>query len=63
MKPIDLLTGGWHSEQVKRGACTTCGGLAIKFRDDLSRREHKISGMCQKCQDEVFEEEAPDAAH
>ena len=24
------------------------------FRDDLSRREAKISGLCQKCQDEFF---------
>jgi hypothetical protein len=26
------------------------------FRDDLSVREFHISGMCQKCQDSVFEE-------
>jgi hypothetical protein len=24
------------------------------FRDDLSRREYAISGLCQTCQDEVF---------
>lgn len=24
------------------------------FRDDLSRKEFKISGLCQKCQDETF---------
>ena len=24
------------------------------FRDDLSRREYVISGLCQRCQDEVF---------
>jgi hypothetical protein len=24
------------------------------FRDDLSRKEHGISGMCQACQDEMF---------
>ena len=26
------------------------------FRDEESRREFHISGMCQKCQDEVFNE-------
>ena len=24
------------------------------FRDKLSRREYRISGLCQKCQDSVF---------
>lgn len=24
------------------------------FRDDLSRKEYSISGLCQKCQDDTF---------
>jgi len=24
------------------------------FRDDLSRKEYGISGLCQKCQDDTF---------
>jgi hypothetical protein len=24
------------------------------FRDALSKREYQISGLCQKCQDEMF---------
>jgi len=32
-----------------------CGGPAIEFRDEISRREYRISGLCQKCQDLVFE--------
>lgn len=31
-----------------------CGGPATKFRDDLSKREYTISGLCQKCQDRIF---------
>ncbi|MGH9966886.1 MAG: hypothetical protein ACREBG_03495 [Pyrinomonadaceae bacterium] len=31
-----------------------CGGEAHGFRDELSRREYSISGLCQKCQDAVF---------
>lgn len=31
-----------------------CGGPATEFRDDISRREFTISGLCQKCQDKVF---------
>jgi hypothetical protein len=31
-----------------------CGGPAKRFRDDLSAREFTISGLCQKCQDSIF---------
>lgn len=45
--------------------CPTCGKEATKtprndlpvaflFRDELSAREYRISGMCQACQDSVF---------
>lgn len=47
--------------------CATCGKPATKmegtfgnrpdaflFRDTLSVREYRISGMCQACQDDVF---------
>lgn len=40
----------------EQGICATCGKQVGEFRDELSRREFKISGMCQECQDEVFEE-------
>lgn len=26
-----------------------------EFRDDLSRKEYRISGLCQKCQDDFFD--------
>ena len=29
----------------------------ISFRDHLSLKEYRISGMCQDCQDAVFSEE------
>ena len=43
----------------RRGAieadeCTWCGGAATDFRDNLSRKEYTISGMCQACQDKTF---------
>jgi len=31
-----------------------CGKPALVFRDDLSRHEFTISGLCQDCQDSVF---------
>jgi len=41
---------------VEKGLCPFCGNPVNfeDFRDDLSRREFKISGLCQKCQDEFF---------
>jgi hypothetical protein len=31
-----------------------CGEFVAGFRDECSRKEFKISGLCQKCQDSVF---------
>jgi len=43
-------------DRVKRGVCATCE-KEIKeedFRDELSKKEYSISGLCQGCQDEVL---------
>ena len=42
---------------IAKGVCPTCKAPITgpnDFRDDLSRKEYSISGMCQKCQDSVF---------
>lgn len=56
MKPIDELTGGQHSRNIKERVCNSCCFKVDQeqFRDELSRREYLISGFCQKCQDSVF---------
>jgi len=41
-------------ERVEAGVCATCAGEVGPFRDDLSRDEYRIGGMCQTCQDKVF---------
>ena len=33
-----------------------CGAKATDFRDEVSRKEYTISGLCQSCQDLVFGE-------
>lgn len=40
------------------GVCPFCGHTIsmTEFRDEVSRREYEISGLCQKCQDEVFDD-------
>ena len=34
--------------------CVCCGKAATEFRDEISKREYRISSLCQHCQDEVF---------
>ena len=34
--------------------CVCCGKSADTFRDEISKREYRISSLCQHCQDEVF---------
>lgn len=31
-----------------------CGDEAAEFRNEISRKEYTISGLCQKCQDKIF---------
>jgi hypothetical protein len=52
---------------ISEGICVTCDEArdlkATSFRDDISRKEYSISGMCQSCQDDVFgheDEDEPD---
>lgn len=51
-------TGLFHKEldRLERGLCPFCGKPIDKkdFKDELSRKEYEISGLCQKCQDETF---------
>ena len=47
---------GKEVKKVEQGCCPFCDGQ-IKmedFRDGLSRKEFRISGLCQDCQDSVF---------
>ena len=46
-----------HVKDVENGLCPTCREPidATTFKDDISLREFRISGMCQKCQDGFFD--------
>jgi len=43
-------------ELAEKGFCPFCQRPInmADFRDELSRREYLISGLCQKCQDDFF---------
>ena len=45
-------------DRVEAGKCPMCNKVInpSEFKDELSRKEFKISGMCQKCQDDIFDE-------
>lgn len=53
---LEAITGRNRMESILTLTCATCGNDAQNhaFRDALSWKEFNISGMCQKCQDEVF---------
>lgn len=40
----------------KKGLCPFCNNKVNpnEFRDELSKKEFEISGLCQKCQDGTF---------
>jgi len=43
-------------DSVEKGKCPFCGKdmKDAQFKDELSKKEFRISGLCQKCQDETF---------
>lgn len=45
-------------ERRAKGLCPGCGADVTNatFRDELSAKEFRISGLCQDCQDVVFAE-------
>ena len=53
----DLIFGRTRTESISGDVCVTCGGKADTFRNDISKKEYSIGGMCQGCQDSVFEKD------
>lgn len=48
------LGGVSRKEAELKSICQICKKGIGPFRDELSLREYKISGLCQECQDGVF---------
>ena len=47
-----------EEERKAEGKCPFCGkkiDVENEFRDEISKREFGISGMCQSCQDDFFD--------
>jgi len=53
---IKMFKGVSRAVSIAENVCVCCKGDASTFTDELSIKEFSISGMCQKCQDEIFED-------
>lgn len=63
LRPVDLVFPGAHrSVAIATGMCASppfgCGQKTDGFRDDISAKEYKITGFCQKCQDKMYESDS-----
>lgn len=57
MRPVDYVVGGRQTAQAHNRCMPApigCGEPAEHFDDETSRREYRISGLCQKCQNAIF---------
>jgi len=50
--------GRSRTDSKKQNICVVCNASCKPedFKDDLSAQEYQITGFCQKCQDEVFDD-------
>ena len=53
-KLVSQFAGRSREITIKGNRCMMCGGPVTGFRDALSEKEYRISGMCQECQDMVW---------
>ena len=47
--------GRSRTEIIHEDVCISCRNPATSFKDELSAKEYSISGLCQNCQDSIFE--------
>lgn len=52
-KPVFKI---FSKKEVIEGKCPMCSKeiKETEFKDKLSKKEYSISGLCQKCQDDIF---------
>ena len=48
------LFGRPTSGALALGICVSCGEEASFFHSVISKAEYAISGLCERCQDEIF---------
>lgn len=57
-KFLNDVIGASRRDHIKANCCIPpplgCGKPATHFKDELSRKEFSISGLCQDCQDAIY---------
>ena len=53
-KLLNTISNLPRKSSIQQNLCAWCKKPALGFRDQLSRQEYRISGMCQVCQDSTF---------
>jgi len=51
---LSMFTGKNREDTIRSGQCMCCNNPDTNFKDELSKKEYVISGMCQTCQDKTF---------
>lgn len=54
---VSSIAGKSRKKSIENDKCAWCGSDVAPwtFNDKRSLDEYRISGMCQKCQNEIFE--------
>ena len=52
----ELNGGRSRRSYIHANKCVRCGRDASQFIDEVSRKEFAISGWCQHCQNEMFDD-------
>ena len=53
---LTSLFGVDRHGSITNNVCVICGKPAKEFRDTISEHEFTISGLCQSCQDQTFDD-------
>lgn len=60
---LTIVSGKDRRKVIARGTCATCETPNMEFKTDLDRKEYRLSGMCQNCQDSAFTEPEDDDSY
>ena len=53
-RQITITFGIDRRTSIRNDVCAWCDTTVGQFRDQVSEKEYTISGLCQKCQDQVY---------
>jgi hypothetical protein len=53
-KLLSEILGVDRRATIAADKCVSCKRDAMAFKNELSKKEYSISGLCQKCQDEIW---------